>query len=584
MMRRSVKPLLVLVSLFVLISGFLVFVARPITTHASGGTFQQFTFNGSAGSRPYFVYTPINYQTSEVVPLVVMLHGCTQNPTDFANGTQMNSLADQKQFIVVYPQQTSSANSSECWNWFLTADQARGSGEPAIIAGIVQAVEQNTSQWSIDRNRVYVAGMSAGACMAVVMGATYPDVFAAIGVHSGLEYQAGTDQTSGTLALSQGGPSPTQQGQAAFNAMGSVARVVPTIDFQGQSDSTVFPLNGDQVIQQWMQTDHLASNGTYNASFNSPTTTTNGQVSGSGGHAYTVQTWNDTNGNEIEEYWKISGMGHAWSGGSSSGSFTDANGPSATSAMYTFFLNHPKNGVGTPTPTPTPTMTSTPTPVPTPMPTPIPTPAGTSCQIHYSVVSQWAGGFEANIAIKNTGTTAINSWTLQFSFANGQVITLGWDGNVSQAGSTVTVTNLSSNGSIPAGSSLIVSPYFEATWSGTNSPPEVFTLNGGVCSVRGVVWESNAACPCSCVSRLPSMTLLERQTFFVSNAVEAPHPGQAQGTAPTAFDTKVCPFLNHFPTPPYLFICSILPYQRKRLSVTMLIFREYMRLYREGTI
>jgi poly(hydroxyalkanoate) depolymerase family esterase len=453
--------------------------------HASSGTFTQYTYNGSAGSRPYYVYTPANYQAGTPVPLIVMLHGCTQTPTDFANGTQMNALADQDQFIVVYPQQTSTYNSLSCWNWFQTADQARGSGEPAIIAGIVQTVEQTTSQWTIDTNRVYVAGMSAGAAMAVIMGATYPDIFAAIGVHSGLEYQAATSETAATTAQSQGGPNPTQQGQAAYNAMGSAAREVPTIDFQGQSDYTVYPVNGDQVIEQWMETDHLASSGTYNASFSSPTTTTTGQVSGSGGHSYTVETWNDSNGKEIEEYWKINGMGHAWSGGSSSGSYTDPNGPSATNAMYTFFMNHPMNGASTPTPTPTrtstPTQTATPTPTHTPTPTP--TPPGIRCQVHYSVLSQWAGGFEAEVAITNTGTTAINGWTLQFSFANGQQITLGWDGNFSQTGSTVTVTNLSSNGSIPAGSSLTVPPEFQASWSGTNAAPTTFTLNGAACSV-----------------------------------------------------------------------------------------------------
>lgn len=338
-MSKSLRTWLILTLLAVCIAPFT--FTRP--THASAsGTFQQFTFNGSAGSRPYFVYTPVNYQTGTVVPLIVMLHGCTQTPTDFANGTQMNALADQKQFIVVYPQQTSSFNSEECWNWFQTADQARGSGEPAIIAGITQTVEQTTSKWTIDPNRVYVAGMSAGAAMSVIMGATYPDIFAAMGAESGLEYQAATDQNSANTSLSQGGPNPTQQGQAAFNAMGSFARVVPTIVFHGTSDFTVAPLNGDQIVQQWMQTDHLASNNTYNASFNSPTSSTNGQVSGSNGRAFTTMTWNDKNGNEIQEYWKITGMGHAWSGGSTSGSFTDPNGPSATQAMYTFFMNHPQ--------------------------------------------------------------------------------------------------------------------------------------------------------------------------------------------------------------------------------------------------
>ncbi|HLY31350.1 MAG TPA: PHB depolymerase family esterase [Ktedonobacterales bacterium] len=491
MMQRSVNARLIRVSLFSMASCFLIFVvcvavfmARPAITHASSGTFTQYTYNGSAGSRPYYVYTPANYQVGTPVPLIVMLHGCTQTPTDFANGTQMNTLADQDQFIVVYPQQTSTYNSLECWNWFQTADQSRGSGEPAIIAGIVQTVEQTTSQWTIDTNRVYVAGMSAGAAMAVIMGATYPDIFAAIGVHSGLEYQAATSETAATMAQSQGGPSPTQQGQAAYNAMGSAARVVPTIDFQGQSDYTVYPVNGDQVIEQWMQTDHLASNGSYNASFSSPSTTTNGQVSGSGGHSYTVETWNDTNGNEIEEYWKINGMGHAWSGGSSSGSYTDPNGPSATNAMYSFFMNHPMRG-GTQTPTPPPAGTSTPAPTATPThaPTATPTPVGPSCQVHYSIVSQWPGGFQGGFTITNTGTTAINGWTLGFSFANGQVITLGWNGNFSQTGSAVTITNVSTNASIPAGSSLAVEPGFQATWNGTNAAPTAFSLNGVSCSV-----------------------------------------------------------------------------------------------------
>jgi poly(hydroxyalkanoate) depolymerase family esterase len=479
-MPKFLRPLAALALALVLFS----LVPLLQRVHASSGTFTQYTYNGSAGSRPYYVYTPANYQVGTAVPLIVMLHGCTQTPTDFAAGTQMNALADQDQFIVVYPQQTSTYNSLSCWNWFQPADQARGSGEPAIIAGIVQTVEQTTSQWTIDTNRVYVAGMSAGAGMAVIMAATYPDIFAALGSESGLEYKAATSQTAATTAQSQGGPDPTQQGQAAYNAMGSAARVVPTIVFQGQSDYTVYPINGDQIVQQWMETDHLASNGSYNASFSSPTTTTNGQVSGSGGHSYTVQTWNDNSGTEIEEYWKINGMGHAWSGGSSSGSYTDPNGPSATNAMYTFFINHPMHpGTQTPTPTPGTTPTSTPTPTPTSTPTPTPTPSSANCQIHYGVVSQWAGGFETIFTITNTGNVAINGWTLRFSFANGQTITLGWNGNFSQSGSAVTVTNLPANATIPAGGSLIMEPSFEATWSGTNAAPTIFTLNGMTCSI-----------------------------------------------------------------------------------------------------
>src|SRR5437762_6449634 len=196
-----------------------------IKVHAnSSGTWQQYTYDGSAGSRAYFVYTPANYQVGTAAAMMVMLHGCSQTPADFAAGTQMDQLADQKQFIVVYPQETTTYNQEECWNWFDSADQSRGSGEPAIIAGIVQAVKQTTSQWTIDTHHIYAAGLSAGAAMTVILGATYPDIFAAIGVQSGLECHAVTSFTGGYTALRQGGPDPARQGQAACNATERAAR------------------------------------------------------------------------------------------------------------------------------------------------------------------------------------------------------------------------------------------------------------------------------------------------------------------------------------------------------------------------
>jgi len=248
-------------------------------------------------------------------------------------------LADQYHFIVVYPQQTSAYNQNLCWNWFRPSNQSRNHGEPAIIAGIVQAIEQHSSQWTIDTSRIYAAGLSAGAAMAVILGATYPDLFVAIGVHSGVEYRAATNAINGLKAMRQGGPDPLQQGQAAYDAMGTAARAVPTIVFQGTSDVIVNPVNGDQVVQQWMQTDRLASNGSYNADFNSPASSEAGQVPA--GCSYTVSKWNDDNGSELQEYWRVDGMGHAWSGGNPAGSYTDPLGPNASPAMYQFFMNHP---------------------------------------------------------------------------------------------------------------------------------------------------------------------------------------------------------------------------------------------------
>src|SRR5438552_2215922 len=275
---------------------------------AAAGTFVSYTYNGLGGTRPYSVYTPANYTTSQQVPLIVMLHGCGGSPNDFANTTQMNVLADTNQFIVVYPYETSTYGG--CWKWPDPAHQSRGSGEPAIIAGITQTVIADTTHWNVDQSRVYVAGFSAGAGMSVVMAATYPDLYAAMGEAAGVEYKA---LSNGAIAptLPSGGPDPVLQGQAAYNAMGQYARVMPVIAFQGSQDTTVPPVNGDQVVKQWMETDRLASGGTYNASFSAPSGTVTGRAPVTNGQAYTVRSWNDPSSNEVEEYWTVTGMGHA---------------------------------------------------------------------------------------------------------------------------------------------------------------------------------------------------------------------------------------------------------------------------------
>ena len=311
----------------------------PLRVSASSPMWQKYTYRGRVSSRPYFVYTPESYQVGTAVPLIVMLHGCTQTAVDFATSTRMNQLADQHKFIVVYPQQTSVYSQNLCWNWFKSSNQSRDQGEPAIIAGIVQAVELNTSQWTIDTNRVYIAGFSAGAAMAVILGATYPDLFAAIGVHSGVEYQAATSTINSLKVMSQGGPDPQQQGQAAFDAMGTAAHVIPTIVFQGTNDLIVNPVNGDQVVQQWMQTDHLASNDTYTADYGNPSSYGTEQVPG--GYSYTVSGWNNDQGDVVQEYWRVDGMGHAWSGGNPGSSYADPSGPDASLAMVQFFMGHP---------------------------------------------------------------------------------------------------------------------------------------------------------------------------------------------------------------------------------------------------
>lgn len=307
---------------------------------------QKFTYRNVDGSRPYFVYTPQHYRPGTKAPLVVMLHGCTQTAEDFATGTAMNELAERYGFITMYPQQTRRHNLGRCWNWHSPGHQQRGRGEPASISGIIQAVVSRSERWTIDPQRIYVAGISSGGAMAIILGATYPDLIAAIGVHSGIEYQAATGVISGLQAMRHGGPDPQLQGELAFTAMGAYARAVPTIVFHGTDDKVALPINGDQVVQQWLQTNSLASGGTYVARLEEPTSRTPGQTPG--GHSYLVSTWDLPAGyDQAQAYWKIGGMGHAWSGGKPSGSYTDPLGPDASLTMYQFFMAHPLPRIGT---------------------------------------------------------------------------------------------------------------------------------------------------------------------------------------------------------------------------------------------
>jgi poly(hydroxyalkanoate) depolymerase family esterase len=280
-----------------------------------GARFIDGSFSNPAGSRAYRLFIPSRYH-GQPLPLIVMLHGCTQSPEDFAAGTRMNFVAEAHPCFVVYPAQRSEANRAKCWNWFRTTDQQRGKGEPSLIAGITRQIMR---EYSIDPTRVYVAGLSAGAAAAAVMGETYDDLYAAIGVHSGLACGAATDLPSALLAMRQGGG-------ADHRAVSSDRPTVPTIVFHGDRDSTVHPDNGDQVIEQSLKAKGTQRN------------VHRGQVAG--GHAYTRTVHSDASGRQVLEHWSIHGAGHAWSGGSPAGSYTDPRGPDATKEMLRFFLAH----------------------------------------------------------------------------------------------------------------------------------------------------------------------------------------------------------------------------------------------------
>jgi poly(hydroxyalkanoate) depolymerase family esterase len=240
-----------------------------------------------------------------------MLHGCTQDPDDFAAGTAMNELASRHGVCVLYPAQAQHANSGRCWNWFKHTHQGRERGEPALLAGLVAEI---VATHDMDPRRVYVAGLSAGGAMAAILGEAFPDVFAAVGVHSGLPRGAAKDVKSAFAAMHGGAPLPEIR---------RPTRTPPTIVFHGDADTTVHPCNGERVIAAGGSSERRRES-----------------LSGrrTGGRDYTRHVHRAVDGSVHAEHWVVHGAGHAWSGGRSEGSYTDPLGPDASAEMLRFFL------------------------------------------------------------------------------------------------------------------------------------------------------------------------------------------------------------------------------------------------------
>ena len=270
-------------------------------------------FRNDCGARDYKLFVPAGEAGRR--PLVVMLHGCTQDPDDFARGTRMNALARQQGFLVLYPSQSQRANAQRCWNWFKHNHQARSKGEPAILAGMVRDV---IAAHDVDPARVYVAGLSAGGAMAAILGDAYPDLFAAVGVHSGLPTGSATDVQTAFAAMS-GGAQPLRRGAKP-------GATPPTIVFHGDADATVNVVNGERVLEA---AGPLARGDAKRGS-------------SAMGTPYSRRTFKDGQGADRAELWTIHGAGHAWSGGDLAGSYTDPRGPDASAEMLRFFLEHPK--------------------------------------------------------------------------------------------------------------------------------------------------------------------------------------------------------------------------------------------------
>jgi poly(hydroxyalkanoate) depolymerase family esterase len=296
--------------------------ARKAPAEPTRAAFLTRAFDSDAGSRDYKIYVP-GYAGGGKRPLILMLHGCTQDPDDFALGTGMNLLAQEQRFIVAYPKQSKRANPSGCWNWFNAGDQLRDTGEPAIIAGMTQSI---IAEFDIDPKRVYIAGLSAGGAMAAIMGATYPELYRSAGIHSGLAYRSATDMPSAFAAM-RGHAGPAANTHRASHRHSAKGRV-RTIVFHGDADPTVHPSNAETIVAAARAGLKGATQQTHHGR-------------SAGGRAYARTVISDSSGAPHVEYWAIEGLGHAWSGGSLEGSYTDPKGPDASREMLRFFLESP---------------------------------------------------------------------------------------------------------------------------------------------------------------------------------------------------------------------------------------------------
>ena len=330
-------------------------------TSTAAGAFTEGSHTHASLTRRYKLYTPPGSagsadstgSTDKGLPLVVMLHGCTQNPDDFAAGTGMNALAREQGLYVLYPAQSADANPQRCWNWFKHNHQSRGRGEAALLASMTLSIIE---QHGIDPRRVYIAGLSAGGAMAAIVAAAYPEIYAAVGVHSGLAVGAASNVSEALAAMGSGAKGSRGGGGGGFkgNGQDGPCRPVPTIVFHGDQDRTVHPRNGEQVREQviaavqgasWKHVAQGVSKKgrrfTRTVYLQNDASQRDGAMGNAAARDINGGTHSGINsGSVAAEHWLLHGGGHAWSGGDAKGSYTDPTGPDASGEMLRFFSTH----------------------------------------------------------------------------------------------------------------------------------------------------------------------------------------------------------------------------------------------------
>lgn len=328
---------------------------------AQGGTLRD---GPSVEGYDSLLYLPRGHDGARALPLVVALHGCKQDAADFARGSGFNELAEREGFAVLYPQTRRPLyrlwlNPHRCWEWWTRDNQSRGGGEPAVVLDMIDALKDTVE---IDARRVYAAGLSSGGAMSAILGSLHPEVFAAVGVHSGLAFAAAEEavparalwpmaywwlgwSAEASAAMADGGPDPDALGQLAHERQAGHNRVAPVIVVHGSADTKVAPLNGERVVGQFAQMNDIADDGDgANDSIDAVADDTVETAAAPGGRPYRLDDYRDRAGRTVMRLIRVEGLGHAWSGGDPAGSYTDELAPEASGLMWRFFRDHALDG------------------------------------------------------------------------------------------------------------------------------------------------------------------------------------------------------------------------------------------------